>query len=97
MAHLFGWGLAVLIDRRAGFERFYGPEEAVFYDDLADMAATLERLLADDALARETARQGWARTWALFDSGRVLAYLLAQLFDDGGAKGYEWPCERWRG
>ena len=25
MAHFFGWGLGVLIDRRAGFERFYGP------------------------------------------------------------------------
>ncbi len=97
MAHLFGWGLAVLIDRRAGFERFYRPEEAVFYDDLADLAASLSHLMADAAAVREIARQGWARTWALFDSGRVLAYLLAQLFDEGGAKGYEWPCERWRG
>lgn len=97
MAHLFGWGLAVLLDRRAGFERFYRPEEAVFYDDLPDLAASLRRLIADDADARKIARQGWARTWALFDSGRVFAYLLAQLSDDGGAKGYEWPCERWRG
>ncbi len=97
MAHLFGWGLAVLIDHRVGFERFYRPEEAVFYDDLPDLAASLERLIADDAAAREIARAGWARTRALFDSGRVLAYLLAQLFDEGGAQGYEWPCERWRG
>lgn len=97
MAHLFGCGLAVLIDRRAGFERFYGPEEAVFYDDLPDLAASLRHLIADDDAAQEIACQGWARTWALFDSGRVLAYVLAQLFDDGGAKGYEWPYERWRG
>jgi hypothetical protein len=25
----------------------------------------------------------------------VLAYVLAQLFDEGGARDYEWPCERW--
>lgn len=96
MAHLFGWGLAVFLDRRSGFERFYAANEAAFYDDPSQMAATLERLLADDGLARETARKGWEKTWSLFDSGRVLAYVLAQLYDDGGAKGYEWPCDRWR-
>jgi hypothetical protein len=26
---------------------------------------------------------------------RVYAYVRAQLFDEGGALGYEWPCERW--
>jgi hypothetical protein len=95
MAHFFGWGLVVLIDRRAGFDRFYGPGEAVFYDDLDGLASSLRTMMADDAAAREIARRGWAKTWELFPSRRVLAYLLAQLFDDGGAKGYEWPCERW--
>lgn len=95
MAHFFGWGLAVLMDRRAGFERFYAPEEAVFYDDLDDLAAHVRALIADDAQARATARNGWKKTWALFDSARVFAYLLAQLHDGGGAKDYEWPCERW--
>jgi hypothetical protein len=97
MAHLFGWGLTVCLDRRAGFERFYGTGDAAFYDDLPDLTAALTHLIADDAAARAMARRGWEKTWALFDSGRVLAYLLAQLFDDGGAKDYEWPCERWRG
>lgn len=95
MAHLFGWGLGVVLDRRSGFERFYGPGEAAFYDDFPTLAAALRPLLADDAMARAMAREGWRKTWALFDSGRVLSYLIAQLFDDGGAKGYEWPCGRW--
>ena len=97
MAHFFGWGLATAIDRRSGFERFYAADEAIFYDDLDDLAAALTRLIADDAAARALAQRGWQKTWALFESGRVLAYLLAQLFDDGGARGYEWPCERWVG
>ena len=95
MAHFFGWGLAVLLDRRPGFERFYGPDEAVFYDGLDDLAAAVRRLVADDAAARDLARRGWEKTWRLFDSGRVLAYVLAQLYDEGGARAYEWPCERW--
>jgi hypothetical protein len=97
MAHMVGWGLATAVDRRAGFDRFYAADELVFYDDLPDLARSIARLIADDAEARERARRGWLKTWALFDSRRVLTYLLAQLFDEGGARSYDWPCDRWRG
>ena len=95
MAHMFGSGLAVTLDRRSGFDRFYGPREAVFYDDLTDLAASLRDLLEDAAKARDIARRGWERTWAVFESGRVLAYLLALIFDEGGATDVEWPPDRW--
>lgn len=97
MAHMFGWGLTVLLDRRAGFDRFYGPGEAVFYSDLDDLSRVVRRLIADDAAARAIAQRGWQATWRLFHADRVLAYVLAQLFDDGGARDFEWPCDRWRG
>ena len=97
MAHFFGWGLTVLLDRRAGFDRFYDAGAAVFYSDADDLAAALRRLIADDARARAIARQGWEITWRLFHADRILAYVLGQLFDDGGAKGYEWPADRWTG
>jgi hypothetical protein len=96
MAHFFGWGLTVLLDRRAGFDRFYDGGEAVYYSGLDDLAAALRRLIADDAVARAIARRGWEKTWRLFHSTRVLAYLLAQLFEEGGARDYEWPSERWQ-
>jgi hypothetical protein len=96
MAHMFGWGLAVLLDRRAGFDRFYGAGEAAFYDGWDELTERLRYLLSDDDAARAMARRGWEKTWSLFDSGRVLGYVLAQLGGEGGARGYEWPCERWR-
>jgi hypothetical protein len=96
MAHMFGWGLAVFVDRRSGFDRFYDGGEAIYYSALDDLAAALRRLIADDARARALARRGWEATWRLFHSSRVLAYVLAQLYDEGGATNYEWPCERWR-
>jgi hypothetical protein len=95
MAHMFGWGLAVMLDRGAGFDRFYAPGEAAFYDDFDGLVAQLRLLMADDEAARSLARSGWRKTWTLFESSRVLAYVLAQLQDEGGARGYEWPCERW--
>jgi hypothetical protein len=97
MAHFFGWGLTVCLDRRAGFDRFYDATEAVFYDELADLAEAVRRLIADDARARAIARRGWEKTWALFHMDKVYAYVLAQLFDDGGARDHAWPCERWEG
>ena len=97
MAHMFGFGQVVLLDRRAGFDRFYGPGEAVFYSELGDLAEAVRRLIADDAQARAIARRGWETTWTLFHADRVLAYVLAQIFDEGGARDYEWPHDRWGG
>ena len=97
MAHMFGAGLAVALDRRAGFERFYRPDEAIFYDDLPSLIAGLRPLLADDDDARAMARRGWERTWSLFESGRVFGYLLAQLFGDRAPTDVEWPTSRWPG
>jgi hypothetical protein len=95
MAHFLGWGLVTCLDRRSGFGRFYDASEAVFYEELADLATAVRRLIADDARARAIARRGWEKTWALFHMDRVYAYVLAQIFDTGGARGFEWPCERW--
>jgi hypothetical protein len=95
MAHMFGSGLAVALDRRAGFERFYQPGEAVFYDDLDGLAQALNWLLSDDPAARDMARKGWERTWSIFDSARVLDYLLTQLSGAGGASDFPWPTARW--
>lgn len=95
MTQFFGCGLVVVQDRRSGFDRLFGEGAAMFYDGLEDLAARLAGLLADDAAARAMAEAGCARAWTLFESRRVFDYLLAQLFEDGGAKDYEWPCERW--
>jgi hypothetical protein len=97
MAHMFGFGLTVLIDRRAGFDRFWDGGEAVYYSGMDDLALAVRRLIADDARARAIARRGWEKTWRLFHADRVLAYVLSQLHDPGGARDYEWPVERWGG
>ncbi len=95
MAHILGWGLVALVDQRSGFQRFYNDDEMVFYNDLDDLAGKLTGLIADDATARHMARRGWETTWRLFHSSRVFAYVLAQLGNEGGAQGYEWPTDRW--
>jgi hypothetical protein len=96
MAHMLGCGLLTLLDAQSGFEQIYAEDEAVFYTGLEDLAAKLSALLQDDATARAMAEQGWRKTWAVFEVGRVFAYLLDQLYRDGGAADAAWPTQRWQ-
>ena len=96
MAHMLGSGLLTFVDARVGFQTLYGPEALVTYADLDELTGLLRVFAADDARLRETAQAGRRRTFALFEAGRVFDYMRAQLCDEGGAQGYEWPCRRWR-
>ncbi len=95
MAHMLGCGLLTFVDRGAGFDRFYSDDEVGFYAHLDELAAKLARFQADDGLRRDVARRGWARTWRTFHADHVFAYLLDQLFRDGGASEAAWPTDRW--
>jgi len=95
MAHMLGCGLLTLIDAGSGFRDVYAGDDVVFYRDLEDLCTTLAALLADDAKARAMAQRGWERTWAVFEVGRVFAYLLDQIYRDGGAAEAAWPAQRW--
>lgn len=95
MAHMTGFGLLTFLDRKAGFSAIYAEEEIAFYGNLEEFVAKARGFAADDALRRETAKRGWEKTWAVFESGRVLGYLLAQLHDQD-VSAYEWPVDRHR-
>lgn len=96
MAHMLGSGLLTFVDERAGFDRFYRPDEIALYEGRETLIASIRRFSADDAARRETARRGWERTWRLFDGARVFAYLVDQLGGSSRARDYGWPADRWR-
>jgi len=95
MAHMLGCGLLTLIDAQSGFEQVYDENEVIFYSGLEELAPKLAALLADDSEARAIAERGWRKTWAVFEVGHVFAYLLDQLYRDGGATDAVWPSQRW--
>ncbi len=97
MVHMLGSGLLTFVDARSGFQTLYGEDELATYVDLDDLKRQVRLYAEDDGLRRAIAERGWRRTFELFEAQRVFAYLLGQLFDDGGARGYEWPSQRWRG
>jgi hypothetical protein len=96
MAHMLGCGLLTLLDAKSGFEEIYAQDEVVFYTGLEDLLPKLAALLEDDATARAMAQKGWRKTWAVFEVGRVFAYVIDQLYRDGGAAEAVWPSQRWQ-
>lgn len=91
MAHLAGNGLVVATERASGFDALFGEDEMAFFGDGDELAALLERLLADDLLWRAVARRGWQAYGRMFDSTRVAAYMLGVL--DGAV---DPACFDWR-
>ena len=96
MVHMMGSGLLTFVDARAGFQTLYEPDALATYADLDDLKRQLRLYAQDQDGRRAAAERGWRQTFALFEASKVFAYLLSQLFDDGGAKAYPWPMERWR-
>jgi hypothetical protein len=95
MVHMLGGGLLTLVDARSGFQSLYAPDELALYRDAQTLIAQVRRYAEDDAERRAMAERGWRKTFQLFEAQRVFAYLLAQLFDEGGARDTPWPNTRW--
>lgn len=93
--HMLGCGLLTFLDAKAGWDRFYTPEDVAFYTDTEDLKAQITAFAADDARRQAVARRGWRRTFDLFEGRRVLDYLMEQLAGSPKANDYGWPGERW--
>ena len=93
---MLGSGLLTFVDARVGFQALYGPDALATYADVEDLQRQIALFTADDRAWRAVAETGWRRTFELFEAQRVLDYMLAQVYDEEGARDYEWPCTRWR-
>jgi len=82
LAQLLGNGVATLIDRASGYDRYFGPdEEAVFYHDLDDLAEAARRLARDDVHRRRVAEGGYRKAHRLFAAHLVAGYLVDATLD----------------
>lgn len=79
MAHMAGNGLVVVTERSSGFDSLFDDDEMAFYSSNDELAAVLERFLADDGARRDMARRGWQAYHRMFDATRVANYLLGVL------------------
>ena len=96
IAHLMGYGILTFLSSRGEMERFFTPDEAVFFDSPADLAEKILRYNADDEARMRTAAAGRRKYHALFNGARVLKYMVETVFGLDYSEPYEWAEETYR-
>jgi len=91
LAQLAGNGLAVLVDRATGYERFIAEDEFVYFSTLDELLDKLDRLTGDPAYRQRIAAAGRARYHALFNERAVASYIVDVAFDRLDPQSVPWP------
>jgi hypothetical protein len=91
IAHLAGNGLAVCIERGAGYETLFSEKEMVFASSLEELAGHLTMLATAPRVRQAIASAGRARYLALFNERLVARYIEEVAFDRISEGTYEWP------
>ena len=96
IAHLMGYGILTFQSSRNSMDRFFSPDETVFFDGPDDLAEKILRCNADDAARMRIAAAGRAKYHRLFNGARVLRYMVETLFGADCSEPYEWAGEVYR-
>lgn len=96
IAHLMGNGLLTFLSDKGQMQRFFSDREAVFFGGESDLAEKVLYFQEHDQERRAVASAGRARYHQLFDSERVLKFMLETLLNEPYSESYEWSDEVYR-
>ena len=96
IAHLMGSGICTALYDGDDLQRFFTPEQALFFHDVPDLVEQLLAIHRDDTRRRAIAAAGRQRYHALFSGERVLRFMLETLFNRPYSEDYEWRSEVYR-
>lgn len=97
LAHLMGRGILTYISSKSGYQHFFKDgEEAVFFDNADDLAKKILYYTANPSLRQTVAVAGRKRYHELFNSSRVLNYIVDTVYGEDSASSYEWASEVYR-
>jgi hypothetical protein len=91
LAQLAGNGLAVLIDRAAGYRSIFGEDEFVYFSTIDELLDKISKLSGDQPYRQRIAAAGWARYHALFNERAVAQYLFDVAFGRCDPQALTWP------
>ena len=91
LAHLAGNGVLPAIERAAGYERFFGADEMLFFSSLEELAEGIARNIAEPARRMRAAGAVRARYVEMFNERRVAAYVADAAFHQVNPAAYPWP------
>lgn len=96
IAHLMGNGLLTFLSDKGQMQKFFSDKDVVFFKDAGDLTEKVLYFHAHDEKRRAVAASGRARYHQLFDSSRVLKFMLETLFHEPYSEAYEWADDVYR-
>jgi len=88
---MIGNGEVALVDRATGYDRLFGPEQMVFFDDMPGLIAAIRALLAEPERRQAIGSAGRQRYAALFNESVVAGYVIEVATGAHDPARYEWP------
>jgi hypothetical protein len=96
IAHLMGNGLLTFLSDRGNLQTFFSDREAVFFKDENDLLEKILYFSKNDEERKRVAAAGRAAYHRMFNSRRVLNFMLETLLSVPYSDAYEWAAEVYR-
>lgn len=96
IAHLMGSGLLTFLSGRGSMQKFFSDNEAAFFNNANDLCEKVLHYQEHDDKRRLVAAAGRKRYHQLFNSQRVLNFMVETLLEEPYSEGYEWADHVYR-
>ena len=96
IAHLMGYGILTFQSDKNQMERFFTPEETVFFSEAGDLADKILYYMAHDDERKKVAAAGREKYHRLFSGARTLKYMVETLYNIQYSEPYEWAYDVYR-
>ena len=90
IAQLFGNGLLTFIDKKTHLDDFFNRSEAVFYNDISDLAEKILKYKKDNKIRNSIARNGKKKYMKYFNSDIVSQYIIDKTLELKNNNNYIW-------
>jgi len=90
IAHLMGYGILTFQSDKNQMDRFFTPEETVYFSEAGDLAEKILYYQTHDEARRKVAAAGRAKYHRIFSGERVLKFMVETLYNIRYSEPYEW-------
>ena len=90
IAQNFGNGLLTFIDKRTQLNDLFNNNEAIFYNNIHDLAEKILKYKKDNKKRKEIAKNGKQKYMKYYNSTIISQYMIDKIFDLKSKKNYIW-------
>ena len=90
ITQIIGNGLVTLIDEKTCYNDFFDDTEMVFYKNISDLSAKIEKISEDEKLRKLIGRKGKAKYMKYFNSTLVADFIIKKTLNITDKRSYLW-------